>query len=134
MQEVWAIVLAVYDFDTLTLTAQRLEIASHLRLRALRRARPALLPLLARVWPESEYSFGEDWEGADDIYDQYRYSSYVSVLQGFDAHCRLESLRHSPDPHKPSEPGAHRLGHPFTIGRVDYFRGYHYCCRAVAAG
>ncbi|RPD68342.1 hypothetical protein L226DRAFT_347131 [Lentinus tigrinus ALCF2SS1-7] len=26
--------------------------------------------------PESEYDFGEDWEGADDIYDQYRYSQY----------------------------------------------------------
>ncbi|KAI0757840.1 hypothetical protein C8Q80DRAFT_124417 [Daedaleopsis nitida] len=27
------------------------------------------------VRPESEYEFG-DWEGADDIYDQYRYSRY----------------------------------------------------------
>ncbi len=28
------------------------------------------------VRPESEYDFSEDWEGADDIYDQYRYSRF----------------------------------------------------------
>ena len=33
-------------------------------------------PLPAAARPESEYDFSEDWEGADDIYDQYRYSRY----------------------------------------------------------